>query len=128
MPNRTELEKCIFRQTPEGKNQDEKRGYAQQGKEIDYDHKDCLARSFKDGRTGHTIHFLKYATVGPMAGHLWNPHSPEFGSASMVNSVRNLGKEPFEFKKASKAAFDLFLHYLKTGNESYIKQADRETL
>lgn len=127
MPNRTELDKCIFRQSNGKQTKDEKVGYTNKAEQVDFDHKDCLARYFKDGNTGKVTYYLKYASVGPAAGHLWNPHSPDFGVAS-VAALRNMGKEAFEFKKASKAAFDLFLHYLKTGNESYIKQADREIM
>lgn len=95
-------------------------GYTLKGVSVSPNDVTCLAKQ------NGNLYYLKYATVGADAGHLFNPHSPNHAKEINWKSILANGKAFYEFRKVTKTAFDLYLHYLKTGEIQSLRHAERE--
>jgi len=102
-------------------------GYADKGKHVDVNSKECLAKAVTTPEAaGDTKYFIKRATMGAEAGRIFNPHSPNFSDYGSNRFWSEIGRAQYEFKPATKAAFELYLHFLTTGNLASLRQAERE--
>jgi len=61
---------------------------------------------------GNTRHFIKQATSGPDRGHLFNPQSPTYDPSFLKRVSAQLGKGRYEFRRASKVSFELYMRYI----------------
>jgi hypothetical protein len=100
-------------------------GFTLGGVEVDATNLECVAKKAFDPATGSTRFWIKRATAGPDAGHLFNPQSPMFEPASIGRVNDALGRGQYEFRTASEEQFDLYLNFLRTNNPSYVRHAER---
>jgi hypothetical protein len=100
-------------------------GFSLEG-EVAADDPGCLAKRVYDPATGNTRYWLKRATRGSESGMLFNPHSPSFDARNQQKVHNYLGRNQYEFRPATQAAFESFLRFLSTGNNRYLIQAERE--
>ncbi len=101
-------------------------GYASGGKEVGVEDAACLAKRVTDPATGHERYWLKRATSGAEAGKLYNPHSPAFEPERQGRFNERMGRSQYEFAKAGKDAFIIYLRFLVSGNLLHLRQAERE--
>jgi hypothetical protein len=74
-----------------------------------------------------TTYWVKRATSGPEAGHLLNPLSPNYtDGVDNKRTEARLGKKRYEYTQVTESVFIAYLHFLRTRNELYYRQADRE--
>jgi hypothetical protein len=103
-------------------------GYTLGGKEADPAIPMCLAKKSFDPATGISRYWLKRASNGPDAGHLFNPHSPNFDRSTALAFHAHLGRGQYEFRRVNQAAFDAYLAFLQGGNLRDLRQAERESV
>ncbi len=71
-------------------------------------------------------YYVRTGTSGPEAGHLLNPWSMYYVAGVTNAKMENAkGTRTFEFRKVSKACFDMYVSYLETRNERFYRQAER---
>lgn len=86
--------------------------YAWGGGEVDPAAKEAIAKVVKTP-DGNTRYFIKQATAGPDRGHLFNPQSPTYHRGFLSKVASQLGRGQYEFRRASKLAFELYLRYIQ---------------
>lgn len=73
-----------------------------------------------DGSGGHIL----TGVTGDFVGCFYNPwNENSFGN---LKTAEKGGLRLFQFKSVSAKVFDLYLHYLKTQQETFLRQAERE--
>lgn len=79
--------------------------------------------------SGQVKYYIKFSTRGPDSGLILDPYGPWFnGLNNKIFDKRNNFVSKYEFKNVSKKIFDLYLHFLKTTNHSFLRQAERELI
>lgn len=99
--------------------------YGTSGAEVESTSAGALAKATTDNETGNARYWLKYATGGPDAGHLYNPQSPTFNAGQARRFRPESGRAQYEFRRVTKESFDLYLRFLRTGNLANLRQAER---
>ena len=98
-------------------------GYDLNKKVVETHEPTCVA---KQAITGTRKRFwIKFCTSGSNAGHMLNPHAPDFSMASLGKRVQAFGKDLYEFRPVKEEAFKLYMKYLETKNPLNIKGAER---
>ncbi len=100
--------------------------YGLDGRESLTDLPGSIAKLSVDSENNSTKWFIKFATMGADAGHMFNPQSPNFDKSQLEAFYEKFGRAYYEFRKVSKAAFDYYLAFLKGGNPLHLRQAERE--
>lgn len=83
----------------------------------------CLAKQVKQMDTNTTRYFVKFSNVGPTAGNMLDPNE----ETDLTRRGDWTANGRFSYRPVVKAAYDLYLQFLKTGNKAYYRQAARET-
>lgn len=83
---------------------------------------------YSETAEGSRACFVKTAIAGPSQGHLLNVLSPTFKKGDESHYEKDLGRMRYEFKPVNQRVFDLYLKFLKTRNENFILQAERENV
>ncbi len=78
----------------------------------------CLAKSVKSLDLGTTRYFIKFSRIGRTAGHMVDPNEEDY--------LGRRGDGRYEVRTVTKAAFDNYILFLKTGNTARLLQAERE--
>jgi len=98
-------------------------GYDWSGREIDPSCSDCVARRTVVEKTGVTKHFVRVCRRGIDTGTFYNPQVHP--KAELIRSDGHTGRMRYDFTEVSQAAFDNYLSFLKTGNTSLLRVAQR---
>lgn len=92
---------------------------------VNADAPECIAK--KVVHMGKATCFIKRATVGPDAGKLFNPSSPNHPvETNMTKVLGQNGKFMFEFRKSNERAYAFYLDFMRTGNIVHLRHAERE--
>lgn len=67
--------------------------------------------------------WVRFATVGPNAGSMYDPAKAEVGDLNRERNWR--GTRQYEFRPVKPEAFSLYLQFLQTANPSFLRQAER---
>lgn len=94
-------------------------GFGHDGKDIDPTTDRCLAKKVFDPDLNARTYFLKFATEGPDRGRLYNP------VGLFTDTQTSLARGAYQFRKVPVEKFDLYIHFLKTGNPAHFRQAER---
>ena len=86
---------------------------------VSIDDYNCFAKE-EDGKF-----FVKQAQYGPSRPHLFNKNSLSYNDGDELRFDRSSDKKMFDFIEVSEDVFALYIKYLKTGNESYLRNAER---
>jgi hypothetical protein len=101
-------------------------GYAWGGAEVAHDDASALAKACCDSDTGRKTYWVKFATAGPDAGHMFNPQSPTFNAAQAKRAETQMGKSRYEFRKVSERAFGFYLQFMTSPhNPTFLRHAER---
>jgi hypothetical protein len=98
-------------------------GYGEGGVGIDPGSDDCMAKEAFSKEPGKSRYFIRTSSAGSRAGSFFDVEAQEPGDKRRREST---GERRYEFRRVSKAAFDYYLHYLKTTNPVYLRLAERE--
>lgn len=96
------------------------------GHKSDTDFPGSIAKLSVDSENKSEKHFVKFATTGRDAGHMFDPHSPNFDKTKLEAFYEQFGRSHYEFRKVSKAAFDAYMRFLESGNPLHLRHAERE--
>jgi hypothetical protein len=72
--------------------------------------------------------FVKFATTGPGVGQILNPWGKYYVEGDELKYENQYGRFRYEYRKVTEDSFNKYLQFLRTRNEKYILQAQRETL
>lgn len=97
--------------------------YGFTGDEVTETDKNAVAKSlfFEDTKTSKF--FVKVCSHGPESGLFFNPqvHHKE----TLYKFDNDKGRDRFSYRAVNKEAFDLYVKFLKTGNVSLLRNAQR---
>lgn len=78
---------------------------------------------------GTQRYYVKVCVRGNDAGFFVNPQSMWFnGLNQKPHDKRTVAKSVYEFKKVTEESFKKYLHFLKTKNQVFLRQAQQENI
>lgn len=102
----------------------ERVGYDPSGDVINPDDNLCLARKATSPATGKTRFFVRHVISGRRSGHMFDKNQDDL---DLLKSNRpRQGQPPYQFKEVSRQAFDYYVEFLTTSNNSFLRRAERE--
>ena len=113
------------RQEPPAKAKSASKGIGLNGLPCEINDPTCLAKETFDAETGHARYYVKVATSGDNAGHMYNPQSPTAAPHELKRVDMALGRGRYEFKKTTLDSFNLYVKFLSGGNIADYRHADR---
>jgi hypothetical protein len=73
-------------------------------------------------------YYVKRATYGPEAGKLANPFGTLYKVGQSKTHENRTGKQQYEYSEVTKTVFDMYLKFLETHSEIYLRNAEREMM
>lgn len=98
-------------------------GYDGAGREVDPQSSDCVAKSSVVEKTGVAKYFVRVCRRGIDTGTFYNPQIHP--KAELIRFDGHTGRMRYDFTEVSRAAFDNYLAFLKTGNTALLRVAQR---
>jgi hypothetical protein len=93
------------------------------GEAIDCDDRECVAKTISTARTNITKYYIRRCYRGIDAGLFFNPQN--HAKSELSREEGHLGKRRFEFAEVTKQSFDAYVSFLKSGNTSLLRMAQR---
>ena len=97
--------------------------YDKRAGEIQPDDHGCVARVATHEKTGLEKYEVRVCTRGLDTGLFFNPQTHSHDELIRFDS--HTGKMRFAWREVSKAAFDSYVEFLKTGNSALLRMAQR---
>lgn len=102
----------------------ERVGYDTTGDIIEPDDNRCVARKITNPATGKSRFFVRYVIAGRRSGHMFDKDKDD---VELLKSNRpRQGQSPYQFKEVLRQAFDYYMEFLSTGNNAFVRRAERE--
>jgi len=98
-------------------------GFGLDGKPCQADTPLCLAKSALNQHTKVQLFYIRTKASGYNGNTYFNPLSDSIANLSQMEYGTSQPKYPF--KVVTKAAFDYYLQFLKTGSTVYLRNAER---
>lgn len=83
---------------------------------------------YSETAEGTRTYFVKFAIAGPAQGRMLNVNGVGYQKGDENRYEKSLGRMRYEFREVNQKIFDLYVNFLKTLNEKYILQAEREVV
>lgn len=84
---------------------------------------DCVAKSLFFEETKSEKHYIRICSRGTESGLFFNPLV--HGKGALHKKDEATGRDRFSFRAVSLASFNLYLQFLKSGNVSFLRNAQR---
>jgi hypothetical protein len=98
-------------------------GISASGEEVGHDSRDCVAKTISTAKTNIVKYYVRRCYRGIHAGLFFNPQSHD--KSELCREEGHLGKRRFEFSEVTKQSFDAYVSFLKSGNTSFLRLAQR---
>lgn len=98
--------------------------YTADKKQLEEDNDNVYAKKEWNGKA--YIYYIRRAVSGPDVPHLLNPWGMYFENG--VNNRRfesHLGKRQYEYRKVPENVFNLYLDFLASRNQRFLREAER---
>jgi len=73
-----------------------------------------------------TNYYIKKCNMGADASHLLNPNSIWYKDGETRGFDKTRGKDYYSYSKVNENCFKLYLKFLETKNQAYLRNAERE--
>lgn len=98
------------------------------GYEISPDDPECLAKQVFDPVSNKYRHYIKFATAGINAGHMYNPQAPNVMKHELKRVDNVMGRNRYEFRRVTEVSYNAYVKFLNTGIPNHFRIADRTRL
>jgi hypothetical protein len=99
-------------------------GYGLHGKEVAVNLDKCFAKEITGG-TGVTRFYIRVGTVGLEKNKFIDPNGLFYNAGDEQKFESTRGERRYEFRQVNKEAFELYINFLKTGNQVWLRNAQR---